>query len=95
VLKVDEPALPPESQTAEEGVVLLASDTVSFEQFKNFVGVPVKCRGRFVEGNRYIPPNDNLEQRPAPSVDPITGDTEYPVVGAGFQVRVIHSVVKK
>ncbi len=95
VLKVEGAALPPEAHTVKEGVILLPSDTVSFEHFKNFVGISVTCRGRFVGGDRYIPPNGSEEQLPASSVNPIRGDTEYPVVGAGFQVRVIDSVVKK
>ena len=95
VLKVTGAALPPEAQTAKEGCILLPSDSVSFDHFQNFVGVPVTCRGRFVGGNRYIPPNDTEEQLPASSVNPITGDAEYPVVGAGFKVRTIDSVVKK
>ncbi len=89
VLKVDIAALPPGMQTAKEGVILRPSDRVSLEQFANFVGRRVNCRGQFVSGERYVPPKDSVEQMPGPSVNPITGEEEYPVVGAGFQVRLI------
>ena len=95
VLKIEGSALPPGTQTAKEGVTLLPSDTVPFGHFTNFVGRLVTCRGQFVAGEPYIPPEDSVEQMPLPSENLITGKTEYPIVGAGFKVHVIEPVERK
>lgn len=95
VLKVEGSELPSGTQTAKEGVILRPSETVPFDHFTNFVGRRVTCRGQFVAGERYIPPKDTVEQIPGPSVNPITGETEYPIVGAGFKVHVIESMEKR
>lgn len=95
VLKIEGSALPSDTQTAKEGVILRPSDTVPFEHFTNFVGRRVTCRGQFVAGERYIPPKDSVEQMLGPSVNPITGKAEYPVVGAGFKVHAIESIERK
>ena len=93
-LKVEGSELPAGAHSTEEGVVLLPSETFPFEQFTDFAGVRVVCRGRFVAGERYVPPEDGVEQMPVSSINPITGEAECPVVGAGFQVRVIDPVTK-
>ena len=95
VLKVEGPALPPGAQTAKEGVILRPSGTVPFEHFTSYVERRVTCRGQFVAGERYTPPKDSVEQMPGPLVNPITGEEEYPVVGAGFKVRVIEPSERK
>jgi hypothetical protein len=95
VLKVEESALHPGTQTADEGVILRPSRAVPFGDFTNFIGRRVTCRGQFVAGERYIPPKDSVEQMPGPSVNPITGEAEYPVVGAGFKVHAIEPIEKK
>lgn len=95
VLKVEGSALPPGTQTANEGVILRPSDTVPFEHFTKFVGRCVTCRGQFVAGERYIPPKHSVEQMPGPSVNPITGKAEYPVVGTGFKVHAIEPIERK
>lgn len=94
VLDVEGAALPPGGQSAKEGIILRPSDSVPFERFANFVGRRVTCRGDFVAGEPYIPPKDSVDQMPA-SLDPITGKTEHPIVGAGFRVRDIKPVGEK
>lgn len=95
VLKVETSVLPPGTQTADEGVILRPSRAVAFGDFTNFIGRRVACRGEFVAGERYIPPKDSVEQMPGPSVNPVTGEAEYPVVGAGFKVHAIEGIEKK
>ena len=89
VLKVDDSVLRPGQRTAREGVILRPSRAVPFEQFANFVGRTVTCRGKFVAGKPYIPPKDSVEQMPGPARNPITGEIHYPITGSGFKVYTI------
>lgn len=95
VLKVEDAGLPADKRSAGEGVILRPSEAIPFEHFTNFVGQTVTCRGVFVAGKPYIPPEDSEEQMPNPSRNPVTGEMEYPIVGSGFKVQFIDVAEKK
>ena len=95
VLKVQGSAIPPGRYSASEGVLLRPSATVPPERLADFVEMEVICRGAFVDGQRYAPVEDSAEQMPVPSRNALTGEQEYPLVGAGFMVRKIEPVADK
>ncbi|NES66321.1 MAG: hypothetical protein F6K24_14180 [Okeania sp. SIO2D1] len=68
-----------EKRSAEEGVILRASEAIAFESFAEYVGKKVEIKGEYVEGKPYQPKSVyesypmGMDGRPLPR-------------GAGFQV---------
>lgn len=94
VLKVEDSALPSDKRTAKEGVILRPSKAIPFEHFTNFVGQSVRCKGEFLAGKPYIPPEDSAEQVPSP-VENLLGEVEHPIRGRGFKVYAIKPIEKE
>lgn len=95
VLKVPESLVPANRRTAKEGVVLLSSAAVSFGRFDELVGKEVECRGEFVDGKKFQPPQDSVEQFPVGGVTEQAGEKMDVTVGAGFAVNSIEPIAKK
>ncbi|MFN5321422.1 MAG: hypothetical protein ACK49R_11460 [Planctomycetota bacterium] len=95
VLKVPESLVPANRRTAKEGVVLLSSAAVSFGRFAELVGKEVECRGEFVDGKKFHPPQDSVEQFPVGGVTEQAGEKMEVIVGAGFAVNAIEPIAKK
>ena len=77
----------PGPQTAQGGVILRPSQAVPFSQFERVVGTELICTGQFVNGEPFIPPDNDDLQHPLPVTNPITGELEHPIRGSGFEVH--------
>lgn len=76
-----------ERRSAKEGVILRPTNAVPFQAFEKFKGSRVTVRGRFIEGEPFIPLEDAADQHPQP-VDP-----GKPVLrGSGFEIYMIETV---
>ena len=77
--------IPQEQRSAREGVILRPSEAITFEDFRKYVGKRVIVTGSYLPGKPYKPTPGKIEQMPI-SMDPMTGETVYPIRGSGFRV---------
>ena len=71
-----------EERSAEKGVILRPSESVSFGEFNRYVGKAVRVQGEYVKATPYVP-KDEMEQYP------IGPDGNPQPTGSGFKAVVI------
>ena len=71
-----------EERSAEKGVTLRPSESVSFEEFNRYVGKAVRVEGEYVKATPYVPKDEMEQYLIGPDGNPLP-------TGSGFKVVVI------